>query len=648
MRNHSPIPRKILFGNVQASGGRLSPDGQWLSWIAPFEEVPNIWIAPSDQPQAGQPLTRSRGRPITWHEWTPDGRFVMFVNDENGDENNHVFVVDIESNEIRDLTPIKGVNARIALWSRQVSGKIVVAVNDRDTRWHDLYVVSVATGERELLWCNTQGFMSIGLDWKLRPRYACSSLPVGGIKLWRIDGSNASPWTNIDYTDSWLTSIRFFDADNERLLVKTCIGRDTAAFVWHNWESGDETVILEHSTFDVGGYLLNPGTLNVEAAYITGLRRDWIYVTPQVRSDFMLIQATLPELEFDIVSQSEDNRKWIIEAEKADQLPTTFLYDRDAGTITELFRSRPALAGYRLAPMRQIERKSTDGLNLVSYLTLPADVTDDRPVKPLPMVLIVHGGPWCRDAYGFRSDHQWLADRGYAVLSVNYRGSIGFGKSFIAASEKQHAGKMHDDLIEMVDWAISEGIAEKSMIAIVGESYGGYAAFVGATFTPDIFCCSVPVVGFTGLETMLDTIPPYWTGFASFMYRSYGDPRTQSGRDLLAERSPIYKVDNVKKPMLIFHGQNDVRCNIAESDAFVTAMQAKGIPVTYVVYPDEGHWFAKQENRIAYLALMEAFLSLHLGGTCEPFGADLADSSHQIRAGAEIFRQFMNPAKSCI
>jgi len=285
--------------------------------------------------------------------------------------------------------------------------------------------------------------------------------------------------------------------------------------------------------------------------------------------------------------------------------------------------------------MQTIEGKSRDGLRLASYLTLPAHIGAARPEKPLPMVLVVHGGPWSRDGFGYRGDHQWLANRGYAVLSVNYRGSTGFGKAFVAASEKQHARKMHDDLIDMVEWAVAEGIAQEDKIAIFGGSYGGYASFVGATFTPEVFCCAIPVVGISNLQTLLESLPPYWAGFAEYMYRSYGDPRTEEGRALLAERSPIHKVANIKRPMLIFHGANDVRCKVAESDSIVAAMQARNIPAIYVVYPDEGHGFAKPANRLSYIAMTEAFLAQHLGGAFEPIGNDLEGSSHQIRAGAE-------------
>jgi len=377
-------------------------------------------------------------------------------------------------------------------------------------------------------------------------------------------------------------------------------------------------------------------TFEPEAAAIDPGRQQWTALTPAVAPELALIQARLPGHSFHVQSQTDDDRCWIVVSYTAQQPPTYHLLDRDRQTLIELFAARPELKAYRLAPMHAVEAKSRDGLTLVSYLTLPAEVEGDRPPKPLPMVLIVHGGPWARDIFGYRGDHQWLADRGYAVLSVNYRGSTGFGKAFIAASEKEHARKIHDDLIDMVEWAIEQGIAQRDKIAIFGKSYGGLASFVGATFTPEVFCCAVPVVGISNLQTLLESMPPYWAGFAENMYRSFGDPRTEEGRKLLAERSPINKVENIKRPMLIFHGANDVRCKVTESDTIVAAMLAKNIPVTYIVYPDEGHGFNKPPNRISYIAIAEAFFARHLGGACEAIVEDLEGSSHEVRAGADI------------
>jgi dipeptidyl aminopeptidase/acylaminoacyl peptidase len=598
--------------------------------------VLNVWLAPAGDVKSGEPVTRTKGRPINWQDWTADGRFLMFLNDETGDENHHLFVVDPTTFALRDLTPLANVNVQLSMWSLDAPGDVAVKINDRDARWHDLYRIDLATGQRTLIWENTQELAQIGLDWHLRPRHARSNAPDGGSKLWRIERTALRPWRDVPYEDLITTGAWIFNRSNERVLLQTSIGRETAAYCWHDWATGHETLIAEHPQADCSGLVLHPTTYEVDAVAVTTARQEWIHVAPSITADFSLLQTQLAGFEFSVQSQTDDNRRWIVMAHKAEQPATYYLLDRDKQSLTELFRARPALAPYRLAPMHHVQAKSRDGLDLVSYLTLPADIEGDRPPRPLPMVLAVHGGPWGRDSYSYRGDHQWLADRGYAVLSVNYRGSTGFGKAFIAASEKQHAAKMHDDLIDMVEWAIGEGIAQRDKVAIFGGSYGGLAAFIGATFTPEVFCCSVPVVGITNLQTLLESMPPYWAGFAEFMYRSYGDPRTPEGRALLAERSPIHKVDRIKKPMLIFHGANDVRCKVAESDTIVAAMQAKNIPVTYVVYPDEGHGFHKPPNRLSYVAIAEAFFARHLGGACEPIGRDFDGSSHEVRAGAEI------------
>jgi dipeptidyl aminopeptidase/acylaminoacyl peptidase len=632
----SLIPRRTLFDNPTFFGPKISPDGRWISWLAPVDDVLNVWMAPASDIKAAEPVTRTKGRPINWQDWSADGRFLMFLNDETGDENHHLFVVNPVTHAMRDLTPLANISTQLSLWSLDAPGEVAVKINDRDARWHDLYRIDLATGQRTLIWENTDEFLDIRLDWQLRPRHARSNAPDGGSKLWRIEGTTLRPWRDVPYEDMLTTWAGIFNRSNERVLLLTSIGRETAAYCWHDWNSGQETIIAEHPKADCSHLVLHPTTYEVDAVGVTTGRQEWVHVAPGIAAEFALLKTRLAGFEFGVESQTDDNRRWIVVAHKAEQPATYFLLDRDRQSLTELFRARPALLPYRLAPMHTIQTKSRDGLDVVSYLTLPADIEGDRPPGPLPMVLAVHGGPWFRDSYGYRGDHQWLADRGYAVLSVNYRGSTGFGKTFVAASEKQHAARMHDDLIDMVEWATSEGIAQRDKVAIFGGSYGGLAAFIGATFTPGVFCCSVPVVGITNLQTLLESMPPYWAGFAEFMYRSYGDPRTPEGRALLAERSPIHKVDRITKPMLIFHGANDVRCKIAESDTIVAAMQARGIPVTYVVYPDEGHGFHKPPNRLSYIAIAEAFFARHLGGACEPVGRDFEGSSHEVRAGAEM------------
>jgi len=588
------IPRRKLFDNPTFFGAKLSPDGRSISWLAPVDGVLNVWVSPVDSIAAGQPVTRTKGRPINWQDWSPDGRYIMFLNDENGDENLHLFVVDPRDCELRDLTPFANIRALPAYWSHVTPDKIAINLNDRDPRWHDVFLLDLATGRRSLIWENRQQFEFVGLDW------------------------------------------RSFDTSCKHLHMISCIEQDKSALMQIDWSTGKQKVLFESQRADVVGGIFDARTFEPHAVQIDPARQEWTALTPAVAPELALIKARLPGHDFQVQSQTDDDRRWIVMSYTAEQPATYHLLDRDQQTLTELFTARPELKPYRLAPMHAVEGKSRDGLTLVSYLTLPADIEGDRPAKPLPMVLIVHGGPWARDIFGYRGDHQWLADRGYAVLSVNYRGSTGFGKAFVAASEKQHARKMHDDLIDMVDWAVNEGIAQKDRIAIFGVSYGGLASFIGATFTPEVFCCAVPVVGISNLQTLLESMPPYWAGFSEYMYRSYGDPRTEEGRKLLAERSPINRVENIMKPMLIFHGVNDVRCKVAESDAIVAAMQARNIPVAYVVYPDEGHGFQKPPNRLSYIVMAEAFFARHLGGAFEPVGSDFEGSSHEIRAGADI------------
>jgi dipeptidyl aminopeptidase/acylaminoacyl peptidase len=630
------IPRRKLFDNPTFFGTKLSPDGQLLSWLAPVDGVLNVWVSPVDSVAAGQPVTRTKGRPINWQDWTPDGRYIMFVNDENGNENLHLFAVDPRNCELRDLTPFSNIRAMPTFWSHVIPDKIAIGLNDRDPRWHDVYLMDPATGQRSLVWENRQEFEFVGLDWQLKPRHARSSGPGGGARLWRIDGDNVAPWRDVPFEASAATRILTFDRHCKHVHMLSCIEQDKSALMRIDWSGGEESLVFRSARADVTDAIFSARSFEPQAVCVDAARQEWSALSPEVVPELDLIQARLPGHAFHVQGQSDDDRRWIVMSYTAEQPAAYHLLDRNRQSLTELFSARPELKQHRLAPMHAVEGKSRDGLTLVSYLTLPADIEGDRPSEPLPMVLVVHGGPWARDAFGYRGDHQWLADRGYAVLSVNYRGSTGFGKAFVAASEKEHARKMHDDLIDMVAWAVDEGIAQKDKLAIFGASYGGLASFVGATFTPEVFCCSVPVVGISNLQTLLESMPPYWAGFAEFMYRSYGDPRTEVGRKLLAERSPINKVENIEKPMLIFHGANDVRCKVAESDTIVAAMQARNIPVTYVVYPDEGHGFQKPANRLSYIAIAEAFFARHLGGAFEPVGRDLDGSSHQIRAGADI------------
>jgi acylaminoacyl-peptidase len=628
------IPRAVIFGNPTRFQARLSPDGAWLTWLAPFEGVLNVWLAPADDVAAAQPLTRRKGRPIAWQDWSWDGRHVLFTSDQDGDENWCMFAVD-RAGAVRELTPPRGVSARLLLESPERPSTLLVGLNDRDAKWHDVWSVDLASGERTLVLENTGEFWHLAFDWQLNPRLGRKSTRGrGGSCLYRLTGAKAEPWLDIPVADEWTTWPIMFNRAGDAVTMMSSLGRNRAALVRFDMATGAETVLARHDKADIGGWRLwNPQTLEIDAVGANYLRQEWIALDPAVADDLRVVQDEVGGPDFYVESQSADNARWVVTAFRAERPVGYFLYDRRRGALTELFSSRPDLATYRLAPMQCHVVKARDGLDLVSYLTLPADEPAARPHAPLPMVLIVHGGPWGRDAYSYRGDHQWLANRGYAVLSVNYRASTGFGKEFITAGAKEHAGRMHDDLIDAVDWAVAEGIARRDQVAIMGISYGGYATLVGLTFTPDVFCCGVSIVGISNLVTMLENMPPYWAGFEEFMFANYADVRTEEGRAWLRGRSPLYRVDRIKKPLLIAHGVNDVRCKLQESDQIVAAMRERGLPVTYVVYPEEGHGFMRPESRTSFNAITEAFLARHLGGRCEPFGDDLAGSSLQVREG---------------
>jgi len=401
--------------------------------------------------------------------------------------------------------------------------------------------------------------------------------------------------------------------------------------------SGAPKVLVQSERADVNDTLVHPATGKVQAAQVEYLREEWLPIDAAVRSDIEYLNANARG-EWKVTSRSRDDKWWTVRVDRVTEPLAFWLYDRDAKRLTKLFTARPNLEGAPLSPMYPVEIKARDGLTLVSYLTLPRGTDpggSGKPSKALPMVLYVHGGPWARDTFGYEPIHQWLANRGYAVLSVNYRGSTGFGKKFVNVADMQFAGAMHDDLIDAVKWAVDQGIAERDRIAIMGGSYGGYATLVGMTFTPDTFACGVDIVGPSNLVTLIESFPPYWQPFMEVTwYKHVGDPRSEEGKKFLLTRSPITRVDSIKRPLLIGQGANDPRVTRKESDQIVAAMNARKIPVTYAIYADEGHGFARPENRISFFAIAENFLGRCLGGRAEPIGADAKGASLQVPDGA--------------
>ena len=632
------IPRKTFFENANALNPRLSPDGRWLAWIAAVDGVMNVWVAPRDDLTKAKPLTRQTDRPIFQPWFARTNAHVLFRKDKDGDENYHLWCVDIDGSQARDLTPYPNVLANVFGLHHEDPNLVAVGMNDRDARWHDLYIVDIRTGDRRLVYENKDEIASWSLDSRLNLRLATTTRNKGGgsaILKWR--GSAFEEIISIEADDALSTGPLHVNRAGDAWFLLSSIARDKVAILRVDWETGAQTLVASHAKADVTGWLADPRTDEVTAVSAEYLSSEWIAVDPATARDLAMLERELDGT-VEVQSQSDDDTLWVVAASRPDRPLAWHLLDRRTRKITYLFSARPKLEKLKLAPMHGVVIKSRDGLDLVSYLTLPTSEKGPRPARPLPMVLEVHGGPWWRDGWHFNRDVQWYANRNYAVLQVNYRGSTGFGKGFLNAGDREWAGKMHDDLIDAVNWAIAERIADPTRIAICGMSYGGFAAFVGATFTPNVFCCSVPVVGVSNLETMLANPPPYWASFYEQECHRVGDPRTPEGRALLKARSPLHRAGDITKPMLIGHGANDVRCKVTESDQIVAAMTANGLPVTYVVFPDEGHGFARPENNIAFNAITEAFLARYLGGRCEPPGDDFKGSSHEIRAGGEFLR----------
>ena len=625
------IPRAHLFGNPNKAQARISPDGAFLSWLAPVEGVLNVFVAPLDAPQAAEPVTQDRKTGIRNHLWTYDGRHLVYVQDEDGNEDWHIYAVDPRTRIVRDLTPFSGVTALIERVSRKARDRLLIGLNRRDPRFHDLHIVDLASGELTLV-AENQGFAGFVSDDLLKPRLAFRDRPDGVREVLRLSEGAWAPFIAFAAEDARVSEPHHLDAEAKAAFFLDSRGRDTAALTRIDLATGDTKLVAAHDKADIGSVLIDQETREPLAYAVMTERLAYYAIDPKVEADIALLNGS--EIgDWWVNARTEDDNIWIIGTSSDTRPSIEYLYDRRSRAIRELHRGRPELTDAPLAPMWPLTIKSRDGLDLVSYLTLPKEAKEG---EPQPMVLDVHGGPWARDGFGFNPIHQWLANRGCAALSVNFRGSTGFGKSFINAGDGEWGRRMDDDLLDAVAYAVEHKIADPKRIAIMGGSYGGYATLVGLTRNPDLYACGVDIVGPSNLETLLRTIPPYWESFKAMLYKAIGDPYTPDGLALAHERSPLFRADRIAKPLLIAQGANDPRVKRAEADQMVAALKAKGIKAAYLLYPDEGHGFARPQNNIAFYAIAEAFLARHLGGRFEPMRAEeLAASSVKILEGAE-------------
>ncbi|MEI6223895.1 MAG: S9 family peptidase [Deltaproteobacteria bacterium] len=608
------IPRDVLFGNPERVSPQISPDGKKLAWIAPDEkDVLQVWVKTMGK-EDGKKVTADKKRGIRQYMWAQDDRTLLYMQDSDGDENFHVFGVDLVSGNVRDFTPFQGVRAGIDNVSPVVRDRILVSMNLRDRRLFDVYEVSLVDGGVKLVAENPGDVAGWDATDDLVVKVAQAQTPDGGTAI-RFRESATSPWKTV-LTAPLGESVNSLDIvdGGKALLLSSSLGSNTARVVKKDLATGTETVIAENPSVDVGGILLHPTKHFVQAVDFPAGRQAWTVVDQTILPDFEAI-AKLRDGDFTVVNRDRDDKTWLV-AFNEDRGPARYYsWDRETQKGTFLFVARPKLEGLPLSPMRAVSFPARDGLTLNGYLTLPVGVKPSN----LPLVLFVHGGPWARDSWGYDGGAQWLANRGYAVLQLNYRGSTGYGKKFKNAAMKQFAAKMHDDLLDGVEWVVKQGWVDPRKVAILGGSYGGYATLVGLTFTPETFACGVDIVGPSNLATLIESFPAYWAPFlASTWYPFVGDPKVPAEKADMEGRSPMFKVGNITKPLLIGQGANDPRVTQKESEQIVAAMEAKGLPVTYVVYSDEGHGFARPENRIDFFARSEAFLAACLGGRVEP------------------------------
>jgi dipeptidyl aminopeptidase/acylaminoacyl peptidase len=632
------VPRAVLFGNPERRSPQLSPDGKYLSFLAPQDGVMNVWVAPIADRAAAKAVTAEKARPIDGYQWAYTGKHILYGQDQGGNENFHVYSVDVTTGSVLDLTPIEGIAARIVAMSPRHPGVVLVGINDRKPELHDVWRIDVSTGAKTLVQENP-GFTAFEFDDDLKPRLGAMMTPDGGSELQKPGKKGVwETLLTIPQEDVLTTRPIAFTRKGDAFYMLDSRARDTAALMLVDPKTGKGKLLAEDPRADAAGVLLHPKEKTAEAVVFEYDREAWKVIDKKVAGDLDAL-AKVSGGELTILSRTLDDRTWVV-AFVDDAGPVKYyLWDRKAQAATFLFDNRSDLAGHALAEMVPVVIEARDGLDLVSYLSLPPGSDADADGKPdtaLPMVMLVHGGPWGRDSWGFNGLHQLFATRGYAVLSVNFRASTGFGKAFINAGNGQWGKAMHDDLLDARKWAVDGGIALADKVAIVGGSYGGYAALAALTLTPKEFACAVDLFGPSNIISLLEAIPPYWKPLVDMFKVRVGDWTTDEGKAALRAVSPVTHASKIERPLLIGQGANDPRVKQAESDQIVAAMQASKIPVSYALFPDEGHGFERIENNRAFFAVAEAFLSAHLGGVYEPLtAADFEGSTIQIKAGRE-------------
>jgi dipeptidyl aminopeptidase/acylaminoacyl peptidase len=616
------IPREVLFGNPARTAPQLSPDGTRLAYLAPEEGVLNIWVRTVGK-EDDAAVTHDRGRGIRQYFWAQSGKELIYLQDKGGDENWRVYSValagglpgpsEAKAGAPRDLTPLEGVQAQIVAVEPSRPDQILVAINDRDPRYHDVYEIDLGTGKRTLSAKNDINAIAWFADHELRVRAGQVLQPDGGTALMhRPTGQGPfSRLTAWGAEDTFTTNALGFAGDNRTLYLLTSVGSNTSELRSLDVTTRRETRLASDPKADVVEVLTHPTTHEALAVRFVRERSDWKVLDESVAKDFLALRD-VNDGDLDVIGADRANRNWLVSYDQDDGPVRFFTWSRDERQARFLFAHRPALENLPLAEMRPVSYKARDGLTINAYLTMPRGV----PARNLPAVIHPHGGPWDRDIWGFDSIAQWLANRGYVVLQPNFRGSAGYGKDFLNAGDREWGGKMQDDITDGTRWLIERGIVDAKRVCILGGSYGGYATLMGLVREPDLYACGVDIVGVANLVTWMNTIPPYWKPYEHVLHQRVGNPATEL--NFLQSRSPVFHAGKIKAPLLIAQGANDPRVPRAESIQIRDALKASGKEVEYVEFPDEGHGFVRPENRLKFFAMAEKFLAAKIGGRAEP------------------------------
>ena len=605
------IPRTVLFGNPVKSRPNISPDGKMMAYLAPVNDVLNVWVKTIGKAD-DRAVTEDKIRGIRRYFWAEDSKHIMYLQDVGGDENWRLYGVNLNTNEVKDFTPYEEVQVQIIDTNKHFPNELLIGMNKDNPRVHDVYHLDLTTGELKLVAKNPGNIASWLADAELKVRCAVASTAEGGFEL-MVRESEQAEWEKLltwDTEDSMTSAPVSFNKDGDALYLIDSRNANTGRLVRMQIETGDIKIIAEDPQYDAGSVLIHPDSYEVQAVAFVRARNEWVVLDESIEDDFTAI-AQLDHGDFYVSDRDNADQTWLISFTKDNGPVSYYSYQLEKKKGTFLFDHMPELNKYALTRMEPISYKARDGLTIHGYMTFPSW----KEKKNLPTVLCVHGGPWGRDAWGYDPVAQWFANRGYACLQVNFRGSTGYGKDFVNAGDREWGAKMHDDLIDGVNWAVENGYADPEKVAIFGGSYGGYAALAGATFTPDVFCCAVDIVGPSNLVTLLKSIPPYWSTMLAMFNKRVGNPETEE--EFLKSRSPLFKVDQIEIPILIAQGANDPRVKQAESEQIVEAMKKKGLAYEYMLFPDEGHGFARPENRLKFYAAAEKFLAKHLSGRYE-------------------------------